>query len=149
MSLRKKLQDDWIAAMKSKDKFRAGVITMAKAALLKEEKDSKVAEIDDQTAITIISREIKQRRESVIEFEKGKRQDLVDQTKKEIEILLEYLPQQLTNEEVTEIIKTAVKEVGATGMKDMGKVMSAIMPKVKGKADGKVVSDIVKQQLNK
>lgn len=148
MSLRKKLQEDWIAAMKNKDKFRSGVITMAKAALLKEEKDSKGADLDDQAVITILSREVKQRRESLIEFEKGNRQDLVDQTNKEIEILLEYLPKQLTKEEVTEIVKNAVKEIGASGMKDMGKVMSAIMPKVKGKADGKLVSDIVKQQLN-
>ena len=146
MSLKERLQDDWKAAMKSRDSFRASVINMTKAAVLKAEKVDG-SELDDDAVIDIISKEIKQRREAIVEFEKGKRQDLIDQNNKEIEILLEYLPQQLTEEEIAEIVKNAVNEVGALGMKDMGKVMTAIMPKVKGRSDGKLVSLIVKNHL--
>lgn len=146
MSLKDNLQEDWIGAMKKRDRFKAGVISMAKAAILKEEKDNK-KKLDDNDVIAVLSREVKQRREAIKEFEKGNRQDLVKQNESEIEILLDYLPQQLTEEEVSEIVKDAVNEIGAVNIKDMGKVMNAIMPKVKGKADGKMVSDLVKKNL--
>lgn len=146
MSLKERLQEDWKSAMKSRDSFRASVLNMAKAAVLKAEKVDG-SELKDDAVVDIISKEVKQRREAIVEFEKGKRQDLIDQTNQEIEILLEYLPQQLTEEEIAEIVKNAVIEVGASGIKDMGKVMTAIMPKVKGRADGKLVSQIVKENL--
>ena len=147
MSLKDKLQEDWIIALKSKNRFKANVITMAKAAVLHAEKIDG-SKLDDEAIITIIAREVKQRKEAIIEFQKGNRQDLVDQNNNEIEILHEYLPMQLTSIEVSEIIKNAVIETGATSAKEMGKVMSAIMPKVKGRADGKLVSDLVKQILS-
>lgn len=146
MSLKEKLQEDWKLAMKSKDSFRSGVISMARAAILQSEKTDGTA-LDDDQVIFVLYREVKQRKEDIVEFEKGKRPDLVEQAEKEIEILLDYLPQQLTEEEINEIVRAAVIEVGANSIKDMGKVMAAVQPKVKGRADGKVVSQIVKEQL--
>ena len=105
--------------------------------------------LEDEQVIEILAREIKQRREAMLEFEKGNRQDLVDQYKAEIEILLDYLPQQLSEDEIFEIIKQAAVEVGANSIKDMGKVMAAVRPRTVGRADGKLVSQMVKEYLNK
>jgi uncharacterized protein len=146
MSLKDRLQEDWKSAMKNRDSFRTSVLSMARAAILHVEKTD-ASKLDDEAVTAVLSKEVKMRRDAMVEFEKGKRQDLVDQTKNEIEILLEYLPQQLTEEEITGIVKSAVNEVGATSVKDMGKVMAAVNPKVKGRADGKLVSQIVKQVL--
>lgn len=146
MSLKERLQEDWKSAMKNRDSFRSSVVSMARAAVLQVEKTDGT-KLDDDAVIDVLSKEVKQRKDSIIEFEKGNRQDLVEQTKKEIEILLEYLPQQLTNEEIAEIVKSAVDEVGANSISDMGKVMSAVMPKVKGRSDGKLVNQIVRQFL--
>ena len=146
-AIKDRLQDDWKAALKAKDKFTANVISTAKAALLIVEKtDNRVLEEDE--VISILAKEVKQRRESLLEFEKGNRQDLVDQCNAEIEILLKYLPQQLSEEEIKQIVKQSAEELGANSIKDMGKVMSAVRPKVVGKADGKLVSEIVKEYLN-
>lgn len=146
-SIKDKLQDDWKAALKAKDKFTASVISTAKAAVLLVEKTNNV-KLEEDEVISILAKEIKQRREAMLEFEKGNRQDLVDQNKAEIEILLKYLPQQLSEEEIKQIVKESAEEVGANSIKDMGKVMSAVKPKVLGKADGKLVSQIVKEYLN-
>jgi len=146
-SIKDKLQDDWKAALKAKDKFTASVISTAKAAVLLVEKTNNV-KLEEDEVISILAKEIKQRREAMLEFEKGNRQDLVDQNKAEIEILLKYLPQQLSEEEIKQIVKESAEEVGANSTKDMGKVMSAVKPKVLGKADGKLVSQIVKEYLN-
>ncbi|MFL0247416.1 MULTISPECIES: GatB/YqeY domain-containing protein [Clostridium] len=148
MSLKERLQDDWKQALKAKDKFRADTISMARAAVLQVEKTDAVT-LGDEEIIGVIAREVKQRREAVLEFEKGKRQDLVDQTNNEIEILLNYLPQQLTEEEILVMVQDAAVEVGANSIKDMGKVMQVLTPKVKGRADGKLVSQLVKEHLNK
>ncbi len=121
---------------------------MARVAVLLVEKTDR-SKLDDEQIIEVLAREVKQRREAILEFEKGNRQDLVDKANEEIEILLGYLPQQLSEEEISEIVRQAVDEVGANSMKDMGKVMTFIMPKTKGKADGKLVSQIVEQYLNK
>lgn len=145
-TIKERLQEDWKAAMKAKDKFKAGVISSAKSAILLVEKTDKI-KIDDNQAIEIIAKEVKQRREAMIEFEKGNRQDLVDANKAEIEILLEYLPQQLSEEEIKKIVEESAIEAGANSMKDMGKVMKLVRPKTLGKADGKLVSDIVKNYL--
>jgi len=148
MSLKDRLQDDWKNALKSKDKFRAETISMARAAILHMEKTDGV-KLDDESVIEVLAREVKQRREALVEFEKGNRQDLVDKCNAEIEILFEYLPQQLTEEEIFEIVRQAAVEVGANSIKDMGKVMSAVAGRTKGRADGKLVSTIVKEYLNK
>ena len=147
-SIKETLQDDWKNAIKQRDKFKASVISMAKAAILMVEK-SGVAEVDDNKVIEILAKEVKQRRDSLIEFENGNRQDLVDQTKAEIEILLQYLPQQLTEEEIRKIVMESAEKLGTSSIKDMGKLMADVRPKVNGRADGKVVSQIVKEDLNK
>lgn len=147
MSLKEKLQQDWKEALKSGDKFKANIISMARAAVLQIEKTDG-EKLDDLKVIDVLSKEIKQRREALVEFEKGNRQDLVDKANDEIKILMNYLPQQLTEDEIKNIISDVVKEVGANSMKDMGKVMKSVTPKTKGRADGSLVSKLVKEFLN-
>ncbi|OPJ63853.1 GatB/YqeY domain-containing protein [Clostridium oryzae] len=150
MPIKERLQEDWKQALKAKDKFKADTISMAKAAVLLVEKSGKGdGQVTDEDIIEILAREVKQRRESIVEFEKGKRQDLVDKAKAEIEILLDYLPQQLSEEEISKIVHSKADEIGANNIKDMGKLMSAVMPELKGKADGKLVNKIVRELLNK
>ncbi|ERI90240.1 YqeY-like protein [Clostridiales bacterium oral taxon 876 str. F0540] len=148
MSLKERLQEDWKQALKARDKFRADTISMAKAAVLQVEKTDGIS-LDDDAVIEVLAREVKQRREAILEFEKGNRQDLVDKANAEIEILFEYLPQQLTEEEILVFVQDAAVEVGANSIKDMGKVMQVLAPRVKGRADGKLVSQIVREHLNK
>lgn len=136
MSLKEKLQEDWKCALKSKDKFKANVISMAKAAILQVEKTDGV-KLNDEDIIGVLAKEVKQRREALVEFEKGNRQDLVESANAEINILMSYLPQQLTEDEIRIIVKDAADSVGASNMKDMGKVMSALMSKVKGRQIGR------------
>ena len=146
MSLKEVLQEDLKSAMKEKDTIKKNVIVMMKAAILQIEKDKKV-DLDDEGVIEVIAKGVKQRKDSIPEFEKGNRPDLVENIKKEIDILMSYLPQQLTEDELHKIIADAIFEVGAQSAKDMGKVMNALMPRVKGRADGKLINMIVKQQL--
>jgi uncharacterized protein len=146
MSLKEVLQQDLKTAMKEKDSIRKNVIIMTRAGILQIEKDKKI-EIDDEGVIEVIAKGVKQRKDSIPEFEKGNRLDLVENIQKEIDILMSYLPQQLSEDEVSRIISDTIIEVGAQSAKDMGRVMSALMPKVKGRADGKLVNIIVKQQL--
>lgn len=147
-SIKETLQDDWKNAIKSKDRFKANVISMAKSAILLIEK-SGAKDIDDAKVIEVIAKEVKQRRDSLVEFEKGNRQDLVEATKAEIEILLHYLPQQLTEDEIRKIVMESAEKLGASSMKDMGKLMAEVRPQTSGRADGKLVSQIVKEYLNK
>lgn len=148
MSLKEELQNDWKAALKSKDKFKANTISVAKAAILQIEKTEGI-KLNDDKIIEVLAKEVKQRREAVLEFQKGNRQDLVDEANKEIEILLSYLPQQLSEEEILKIVNDAVNKVGANSIKDMGKVMAVVAPLTKGRADGRKVSAKVKEILNK
>ena len=147
-TVKERLQEDWKTALKAKDKFKANVISTAKSAILLVEKTDGIT-ADDALAIEILAKEVKQRREAMLEFEKGNRQDLVDQSKAEIEILLNYLPQQLSEGEIRQIIEESAIEAGASSIKDMGKVMSIVRPKTLGRADGKLVSQIVKEYLTK
>lgn len=146
MALKERLMDDLKVAMREKDQLRKSVVTMIRAAVKQVEVDNRV-ELDDESIVEIITKQVKQQRDAIEEFAKGGREDLVDSAKAEIEIMLDYLPKQLTEEEITEIVSQVVNEVGANSPKDMGKVMSALMPKIKGRADGKVVNKIVKQFL--
>lgn len=147
-TIKERLQDDWKQALKNKDKFKTKVLSTAKSAVLLVEKTDGI-KLEDEQVIEILAKEIKQRNEAILEFQKGNRQDLVDQNKAEIQILLSYLPQQLSEEEIKKLIEITANEVGANNIKDMGKVMSAIRPKTVGKADGKLVSQLVKEFLNK
>lgn len=147
MSLKERLMADLKEAMKSKDKLRKDVITMVRAAIKQKEVDERV-ELDDSDIENIISKQLKEKKASIEEFKKGNRQDLVDQTNDEIEILLKYLPEQLSDEELKEIIKKVIDENEITSMKDIGKLMKIVMPLIKGKADGKQVNVIAKELLN-
>ena len=145
--LKEQLMDDLKAAMKDKDELRKNVVQMVRAGVLQVEKDKQIT-LDDEGIIDVIAKEAKKRRDFLPEFEKGGRDDLVEATKREIEILLAYLPSQLTEEELDKIVCETVKEIGASSMKEMGKVMAALMPKTKGRADGKMVNELVKKYLS-
>lgn len=146
MSIQDELMDDLKTSMKTKNKVRKDVITMIRSDVKQREVDERV-ELNDQDVLDIISKQLKQRKDSITEFQKGDRQDLVDSTEKEIEILLEYLPLQLTEDELDKIVKESIDEVNAETPKDMGKVMSSIMPKIKGRADGSLVNILVLKYL--
>ena len=147
MSLVEQLKQDMITAMKEKDKERLTVIRMVKAALDKERIDSK-KEINDDLLIDVVNKQIKMRNDSIEEFSKANRTDLVDSVKKEVEVLMKYLPEQLELSEVEEIITSAIESVEASSMKDMGSVMKEITPKLKGRTDMKKVSEIIRSKLN-
>lgn len=132
--------------MKNKDTVRKSVVTLIRASIKQYEVDNRV-ELDEDGIIDVIAKQLKQRRDALVEFEKAGREDLIKETEAEIEVLKEYLPQQLSEEELEEIVKSTISEVGATSMKDMGKIMSVIQPKVKGRADGKLINKLVKQNL--
>ncbi|QUH31732.1 GatB/YqeY domain-containing protein [Vallitalea guaymasensis] len=146
MSLKVQLLQDMKSAMKEKDTLRKNTIQLVRSAILQEEKDNHV-ELSDDDVIKIISSQVKKRKSSLPEYEKSGRTDLVDDLKVEINILMSYLPEQLSDEELTSIVEKTIEEVGASSMKDMGKVMSAIIPKVQGKADNKKVSEIIRNIL--
>lgn len=146
MSLKERLMSDLKTAMKNRDKVRKDVVTMVRAAVKQREVDERI-ELDDEGIIDVISKQVKQKKDAIEDFRKGSREDLVQLTEKEIEILMEYLPRQLSEEEIDEIVRAAINEVGANTTRDMGKVMANVMPKVKGKADGSLVNKIVKQYL--
>ncbi len=146
MSLKDKLLDDLKTSMRDKDNIRKNTVQMVRSAVLQHEKDNK-AELDDDGVIEIIARELKKRRDVLPEYEKSGRQDLIDGLNTEIGILLGYLPQQLTMPEIEEIVRQVIAEVGASSPRDTGKVMQAVMPRVKGRADGKLVSQAVKELL--
>ena len=147
MSLKEKLMDDLKAAMKDKDIIRKNTVQMVRSSVLQYEKDN-LCELDDEGVLDIIAKELKKRRDVLPEYEKSGREDLIADMNREIETLLGYLPKQLTTEELEVIVVDAIKEVGATSMKDMGKIMAAVMPKTKGRADGKMINAIVKEKLS-
>lgn len=146
MSLKEKLADDLKSAMKDKDVIRKNVVQMVRAGILQFEKDNKVT-LDDEGILDVIAKQLKQRRDSLPDYEKSGREDLIADLKAEMDVLMGYLPEQLTEDELRVIVSDAVKETGASSMKDMGKIMSAVMPKVKGRADGKMINEIAKAML--
>lgn len=148
MSLLSTLNDDMKTAMKAKDKESLQVIRMLKASL-QNEQIKKGAELTDDEELTVLSREMKQRRDSLTEFEKAGRDDLATQVKAEIKVVEKYLPAQLSEKEIRQIVADAISKTGATLPSEFGKVMGAVMPLVKGKADGNQVNAIVKELLNK
>lgn len=141
-----KLKQDMIETMKAKDKERLTTIRMIKGDLDKEHIDKK-REINDDLLIEVVNRGIKQRKDSIAEFEKGGREDLVEKTQAEIDILKSYLPEQLSEEEVLSIIDEAFQLVNPEGPRDMGKIMKEVQPKLKGRADMKHVSELIKSKL--
>ena len=147
MSIKEKLMQDLKAAMKSHDKIKKDTITMVRAAIKQIEVDKRV-DLSDEEVIDIISKQYKERVSSIEDFKRGGRDDLVAQTEEEIKIILEYLPKQLTDEELEDIIKEAIEKLSITSKKQIGELMKEVMPKVKGKADGKKVNSIASKYLN-
>ncbi|ADL12152.1 GatB/YqeY domain-containing protein [Acetohalobium arabaticum] len=146
MSLKDELLADMKEAMKNGDKQKLSVIRMTRAAIknveIEESKD-----LSDDELIEVLAKEVKQRRESIEEYKKAGQEDTVEELKEEINILEEYLPEQLSEEELVDLVEEVIADVGAEDMSDMGKVMGAIMPKVKGRADGSKVNELVRERL--
>jgi len=165
MVLKTQIQEDLTSALKEKREIELSTLRMVLTAISNKETEKrtkiwkekpglaaeeleKESILTDEETIEVISSEIKKRKEAVLEFEKGQRMDLAGKEKKEIEILEKYLPEQLSEEEIKKIVQEAIEKVGAKDIKDMGKVMAELMPKIKGKADGALVSKIVKELLS-
>ena len=147
MNLTEKINEDIKTAMKNKEQFKLGTIRGIKSAIQLATIEKK-HELSDEDVIDIISKQIKMRKDSIIEFQKANREDLVKQHEEEINILNEYMPTQLTKEEVEAIIDNAFKEINPTSMKDMGNIMKTINPQIRGKYDMKEVSNIIKDKLS-
>ncbi len=147
MSLLERLNDDMKQAMKNKEKDKLSVIRMLKSSLQNEGIKLQKQELTADEELTVLSRELKQRKDSLQEFQNAGRDDLVEKTRTEINYVEVYMPQQLSEEEVSAIVQETIAAVGATSKADMGKVMGALMPKVKGKADGSLVNKLVQQHL--
>jgi uncharacterized protein YqeY len=164
MSLKEKIQQDLTTSLKEKKELELSVLRMLNAAIVNKEKTKrykiskekpdlkesgleKESGLSDEEVMEVISSEVKKRNEAALEFEKGKRQELAEKEKKEAKILEQYLPEQLPEEEIMKMAKEAVEKTAAKEMKDMGRVMAELMPKVKGRADGGLISKIVKELL--
>ena len=147
MALKERLDQDMKQAMREKAQLRLDTIRMLKSSIKYREIELGKP-LDDPGVHIVIAGEIKRRRDAIEQFRAGNRQDLADKEQKEIEVLQAYLPQQLTQDELRAKVDEAVRKLGAQGMKDMGAVMKALMPEVQGRADGKVVSDLVKARLS-
>ncbi len=147
MTLKEKLADDLKSAMKDKDTVRKNVIQLVRAGVLQLEKDNKVT-LDDNGVLEVIAKQLKQRKDSLPDYEKSGRDDLIAALKAEMDVLMEYLPKQLTKEELEAIVKETITELGASSVKDMGKVMSAVKAKTVGRADGRIINEIAKGLLS-
>lgn len=146
MTLSERINNDLKEAMKSKDSFKLGVIRMVKGAM-QLEKQSPREELTDDDVIKVLSKQIKMRKEAIKEFENAGREDLVTQNEKEIEILNTYMPEQLSLEELNKIIDKVFEEIKPTSVKDMGMIMKALSPLIKGKADMSLVNQMIKERL--
>lgn len=146
MSLKDQLLQDMKDAMKEKAKLKLSVIRMVRSAIKNDEINKKI-ELDDEMVQEVVSRELKKRKESLVEYEKAGRPEEVEKLEEEIDVLMKYLPEQLTEEELQAIISGVIDEVKPESFKDQGKVMAKLMPLVKGKADGRLVSTIVKKTI--
>lgn len=144
--MRNQILEDLKEAMKAQDKLKLSVIRMVKAAIQMEELNTK-RELTDEEVIGIIEKQIKTRKESILEFEKGNRTDLMEQTNKEIDLLKIYMPEPFSEEEVMDLIEKVFEEVKPTGSSDMGKVMGRITPLLKGRADMSTVSKIIREKI--
>ncbi len=144
--LKEKLMEDLKISMREKNNLRKNTIQMVRAAILQIEKDKGI-EVDDNKILEIIAKEVKSKKDALVDFEKGGREDLIAQTNEEIAVLQEYLPKQLTHDELVEKIKEVIEKVGATSMKDMGAVMKEAKAKIGTAADGKSINEVVKELL--
>ena len=146
MSLKAQISEDMKNAMRAKDSARLGTIRLLQAAIKQREVDERI-ELDDSNVIAVIEKMLKQRRDSIAAYESANRNDLADVEKFEVSVLQTYLPQQLTEEEIKDILEKVVVDTGAAGIKDMSKVMAAIKPLVAGRADMGKISGLIKTRL--
>jgi len=144
--IKEKIQDDMKSAMRNKEKQRLGTIRLIQAAIKQKEVDERIS-LDDTQVLAVLDKMLKQRRDSLAQYEQAGRTDLAEQESFEIDVIKNYLPQSLSAEELTQLIDNAVEQTGATSNKDMGKVMGILKPQVQGRADMKQVSELVKQRL--
>lgn len=142
--LKEKLMEDLKSAMKNKDEIRKNTVQMVRAAILQIEKDKGI-QVEDDKILEIIAKEVKTKRDALKDFEKAERQDLIDQTNKEIEVLQEYLPKQLSKEEIKVELEKIISQIGATSMKDMGAIMKEAKAKMGASADGKTINEVAKE----
>lgn len=147
LSLKKRIIDDMKSAMRAKNKERLMTIRLVLAVIKQQEVDTQEA-VDDQAVLAILDKQVKQRRDSIAQYDKAGRDDLADQERKEMVILQEYLPEQLTDSEIDALIQQALDTTGASAMSDMGKVMGFITPKAKGRADMGKISGLIKSRLS-
>ena len=147
MSLRDRLNNDMKEAMKARDDLKLSTIRLVRSAVKNKEIDSK-RELDDQGIMEVVASLVKQRRESIRMFGEAGRHDLVAKEEQELAVLQGFLPRQLSREELVELVMQTISECGALGIKDMGKVMKALTPRIAGRADGKAASDLVKENLS-
>lgn len=148
MNLLNRLNNDIKQAMRNKEKAKLSVLRMIKASLLNEAIKLRKSELTEEEELTVLSREVKQRKDSLHEFANAGRDDLVEKINLELTYVNAYMPKQLSEDELLTIVVETINEIGATSRADMGKVMAAIMPKVKGKADGSIVNKLVQQHLS-
>jgi uncharacterized protein YqeY len=145
-SLKSEIDQDIKEALKARNNLKLGVLRMLKSEIKYKEID-KGSELSDDEVISILSSSVKKRKETIEQFEKGRRDDLVSREKAELEVVRGYMPEQLTQDQLSRIIHLAIQGINATGPSDLGKVMKSIMPQVKGKADGKLINQMVASQL--
>jgi len=150
MNLKQKLQEELKQSMLARDVLKTSVLRMVISAINYYEikKGGAGYEATDEDVLSVIQKEVRQRKDSIEQFQKGRRQDLVDKETEELELLQKYLPPQMSEEEIKSLVKETIAKTAASSMSDIGKVMGALMPKVKGKADGAIISKIVKEQLS-
>ncbi|MEQ9619356.1 MAG: GatB/YqeY domain-containing protein [Deltaproteobacteria bacterium] len=149
MSLRERIPADIKNALREKNSLELAVLRMLQSSIRNKEIENNKKELTDEEVIGVISSEVKKRRDAAEEFEKVNRQDVADKEKAEIEILMKYMPRQMSEDEIRNEVIKAISEADAAGTKDFGNVMKIIMPAVKGKADGSMVSKVVRQELEK
>ena len=142
--LKEKLMDDLKESMKNKDVIRKNTIQMVRAAILQIEKDKGI-EVEDDKILEIISKEVKSKKDVLKDFERAERQDLIDQTNQEISVLQEYLPKQLSREEIKSELEKIIAKIGATSMKDMGAIMKEAKAKMGASAEGKIINEVAKE----
>lgn len=147
--LEKKIMGDYVDAMKNKDALKSSVLSFLRAEMINLAMAKNKKELEDADVVSVIRKQVKSRQDSIEQFTKGNRMDLADKEKKELEILKSYLPVELGIDEIKKVIEEAIALTSASGMKDMGKVMKEVNAKIAGKADGKQVSDLVKERLSK
>jgi len=146
MTLQERLMEDLKTAMRARDEVRKSTLRMLRSAIGYREKETKRS-LSDEEVLDVIAKQVKQRQDSIAEYTKGRRQDLVDQERAEMEILMAYLPQQLTREEIANLARAAIQKLNVTDLKQQGLVMKELLPHVKGRADGKTVNEVVRQLL--